>query len=103
MSYDKDYKKLEDFITFVEISNEETDLYSYAQQIKSLEKIYQELEGGSNINWEALEDLQKSKELFKFLTKNKKTDFNDYIEELDDDSNLTSYTLGDMNKVAFYF
>jgi ssDNA-specific exonuclease RecJ len=47
--------------------------------------------------------LQKCRELYKFSVKHPDTDFNNYVEELDDDSNLTSDTLGDMNKVAFYF
>jgi len=47
--------------------------------------------------------LQNCRELYKFAVKHPDTDFNNYVEELDDDSNLTSDTLGDMNKVAFYF
>ena len=62
-----------------------------------------ELEGGSNINWDALEELQKCRELYKFAINHSDTDFNIYVEELDNDTNLTSDTLSDMNKVAFFF
>jgi ssDNA-specific exonuclease RecJ len=103
VSYDKDFKKLEDFIAYVDNADDESDLLSYATQIKSLESIFKELECGSNISWEALVELQKCRELYKFSVKHPDTDFNNYVEELDDDSNLTSDTLGDMNKVAFYF
>jgi len=41
--------------------------------------------------------------LFRFVQNNPGIDYNDYIEELDDDSNMTSDTLSDMNRVAFYF
>jgi len=90
-------------VNFVDNSNDETDLLTYVTQIKSIESIFKELEGGSNIKWEALEELQRCRELYKFSIRHPDTDFNNYVEELDDDSNLTSDILSDMNKVAFYF
>jgi len=55
------------------------------------------------MNWESLVELQRSKELYNFSIEHADEDFNDYVEMLDDDSNLTSDTLNDMNSVAMYF
>jgi hypothetical protein len=44
-------------VNFVENSDDETSLYTFVRQIKSLDSIFKELEGGSNINWDALESI----------------------------------------------
>ena len=69
----------------------------------SIEGIFRELQGQSNLNWEALEELQRAKQLYKFISLHQDENYNDYIEMLDDDTNLTSDTLSDMNTITHYF
>ena len=73
-------------------------------QITSIKNLIKDLETLGKIDfWNTLNQLSKSRELFRFIQSNPGIDYNDYIEELDDDSNMTSDTLSDMNRVAFYF
>lgn len=46
--------------------------------------------------------LKDSQDLYGFVT-NHEEDYNDFIELLDDDSNITSDTLGIMNQISAYF
>ncbi len=72
-------------------------------QITSIKNLIKDFENSGSVNWATLQQLSKSRELFKFIQNNPGIDYNDYIEDLDDDSNMTSDTLADMNRVAFYF
>mgnify|MGYP001112268640 CR=1 FL=1 len=54
------------------------------------------------IDWKILEALKDSIELYRFVT-SRDEDYNDFIEMLDDDSNITSDTLGLMNQISVYF
>jgi hypothetical protein len=72
-------------------------------QITSIKNLIKDFENSGAVNWKTLQELSKSRELFRFVQNNPGIDYNDYIEELDDDSNMTSDTLSDMNRVAFYF
>lgn len=100
---DLDFRKLANFVEFYENRTEEQDLINVVMQITSIKNLIKDFENSGSVNWATLQQLSKSRELFKFIQNNPGIDYNDYIEDLDDDSNMTSDTLADMNRVAFYF
>jgi hypothetical protein len=91
------------YVEFYENRTDEQELSSVVMQIISIKNLIKDFENSGAVNWETLHQLSKSRELFRFVQNNPGIDYNDYIEELDDDSNMTSDTLSDMNRVAFYF
>jgi len=58
--------------------------------------IFEELQTQQCIKWDLLLTLHESIALYAFVN-SRDEDYNDFIEMLDDDSNITSETLGIMN------
>lgn len=99
------FKKLEIFVTFITSIQEKdtSNLKIIAFQIREVEEIFKELQGSIGLDWEALRVLQASKDLYNFCNTCMEDNFDNFIEMLDDDSNITSDTLSVMNFIAKYF